>query len=703
MRAKCLSDLLKKGDRVAISNITGREASKVCVESYEFCENIVGGWALGKSGKKIEVGDERIPVFSSFRELSLSIKKESLPNKIVVYSPPDAVFGEVKEVLNYGADFVETIFIITEHVSVEDTAKIYKICNSKGIDVVGCNTLGVINVHDGVRVGAVGGDSCKETFLPGSVAVFSNSGNMVNTISSYLQSVGLGVSFGVSTGKDSLILTSLKDLLELCANDDSTKLVVAYVEPGGVYEKEAIKMMKECSFNKPIIVYVAGRIAEKFSVSLGHAGAVVEGEETSASGKISLFDDYFGIDVFSPYKDYNKDYRLVNALAKGIRVDTLHHIPEAALLVTKMLDIQNDFEPKDSLELNPWFLNLNPLKGKVSEDLLLDVGKIPENYARQFEKTEVKEGSKIDVKENSQGLKIDEYFGARFTRESMRNKSNASFNDGKEPKVFGTSLVDLMKEKSFVESILLYWTGRLPQDDFETRLVEMTFIASLTNGPGTISAQGSKLSASAGNPPNVGMIGTLASIGDTHGGNGSKAVKFLLDIFASSGLKDPYDEQFEVKKSVQSFVEEFKQKKKKAKQEGFQTPTIPCVGHPVFKDDEINFDPRERVISNFLSENKKRNVFLDFYHELVKELKKSEVTKNVLCVNVDAAISCVWLGVCWSALCKKTMTKERAIDLPFVGFAIGRVAGGVGEYLDHRDYGKGMDMRIPTSQTKGNA
>ena len=46
MRAKTLNDLLKAGDRVAVSNITGREASTVTVASQRYCGNVVGGWAL---------------------------------------------------------------------------------------------------------------------------------------------------------------------------------------------------------------------------------------------------------------------------------------------------------------------------------------------------------------------------------------------------------------------------------------------------------------------------------------------------------------------------------------------------------------------------------------------------------------------------------------------------------------------------------
>ena len=159
MRAEKLSDLLKKGDRVAVSNITGREASKVSAVSQKYCNNIVGGWALGKGGQNIETPGGIIPVFATFDELIRMMPPEHHPNKILVYSPPEAVYGEVKEIVQYGEKTVETVYIVTENVSIEVTAKIYQICRQVNIDVIGCNTLGIINTHDRVRIGAVGGDS----------------------------------------------------------------------------------------------------------------------------------------------------------------------------------------------------------------------------------------------------------------------------------------------------------------------------------------------------------------------------------------------------------------------------------------------------------------------------------------------------------------------------------------------------------------
>ena len=149
MRAKSLSDLLRKGDRIAVSNITGREASKVSMISQRYCRNIVAGWALGKEGQTLEVpGAGTIPVFGQFVELMAAFPVAKRPNKIIVYSPPDAVYGDVKEVLEHGAGCIETIYVITEHVSVEVTAKLKSLADDANVDILGCNTLGIINSHD---------------------------------------------------------------------------------------------------------------------------------------------------------------------------------------------------------------------------------------------------------------------------------------------------------------------------------------------------------------------------------------------------------------------------------------------------------------------------------------------------------------------------------------------------------------------------
>ena len=544
----------------------------------------MAGWALGKAGKWVEVpGGKSIPVFGQFDEMMTQLPEKRRPTKVIVYSPPDAVYGDVKEALENNRNSVKTVFVITEHVSIEVTAKLRRLADTGNVDILGCNTLGIINVHDKVRIGAVGGDSPEETFRKGSACVISNSGNMVNTIASYLQSAGLGISYGISTGKDVNILTPLKELLPLAMRDKRTSMIVLYVEPGGVYEAEAIEAIRKMRTPKPILVYVAGEFAESMDVSLGHAGAVVDGPGTSASGKKALFDDYFGISAFDA--DERKKY-------------------------TKLM--------------------------------------------------------------------------------------------GAHPRVYGRSLTSLMKTGSFSETVLLYWLGHPVTHAFETRLFDMSLMAALTNGPGTISAQGAKLSAAAGNNPNTAMMATLGSIGSLHGGNGSKAASLLITIFRNTELVDPYDRKAapDLDALVCEFVKLFMQRKRVAKEAGVPYEKVPCLGHPVFNTEAVNFDPRERVIDEVMREEKIYNVFLDFYHRLSRGMMEQHATNKVHAVNVDAALTCVLMGIAWPLLVDKKITVERAVDLPFLAFALGRVAGGAGEYLDHRDSGTAMDMRVPISECR---
>ncbi len=684
MKANSLRDLLKEGDRIAVSNITGREAMKVSRTSQLYCKNITAGWALGKGGQTIAIPKGRdIEVFGQFEDLIDTLPEEHKPNKIIVYSPPEAVYGDVKEAIEHGKPYVETIYVITENVSIEVTAKLRRLCDLEGVDIVGCNTLGIINVHERVRVGAVGGDAPDETFLPGSACVISNSGNLVNTIAAYLQSAGLGVSYGLSTGKDTLILTPLKDLLALAAEDERTAVIVLYVEPGGTYEKEAIQWAREHNLQKPLLVYVAGSFADQTGISLGHAGAVVEGRFTSASAKMALFDEYFGAPVF----DASKQEEFVEQLTetcKGIRINTLHDLVPAAAALMSALKLKRDFIPKSPLALKPWLVGLGAFTKKLPPHLVPHVTTIAEPYGALIKKY------------------IKFSLGRVPARQPMRNASHASSNDGSTPRVFGYSLLNLMEERSFVDSLLLAWLGCPVRHPFESKLVEMCLIASLTNGPGTISSQGAKLSAAAGNDPNTAMMTTLGTIGSVHGGNGKKAARLLIDVFGTSGLTDPYNYETvpELDKLAGSFISAFKKRKLAAKEAGIEYEKIPCLGHPVFNTERINYDPRERVLQAYMEKNSLYNVFFDFYHRLAQELFAQQATTKVHAVNIDAAITCVLMGIAWPLLLENKISVDRVLDLPFLTFALGRVAGGASEYLDHRESGTAMDMRIPVSECR---
>ena len=198
------------------------------------------------------------------------------------------------------------------------------------------------------------------------------------------------------------------------------------------------------------------------------------------------------------------------------------------------------------------------------------------------------------------------------------------------------------------------------------------------------------------------MMATLGSIGSVHGGNGKDAARFLIQIFRDTGLTNPYDRKNapDLDKLAQAYAADYHRRKSAAKDAGVDIEKVPCLGHPVFNQETVNYDPRERVISRHLEEKGLYNVFLDFYHRLTRELMNQGVTTKVHAVNVDAVITCICMGFAWPLLIEKKITMDRAVDLPFITFALGRVAGGAAEYLDHRESGTDMDMRVPVSECK---
>ena len=81
------------------------------------------------------------------------------------------------------------------------------------------------------------------------------------------------------------------------------------------------------------------------------------------------------------------------------------------------------------------------------------------------------------------------------------------------------------------------------------------------------------------------------------------------------------------------------------------------------------------------------------------EINKIGVARNVWAVNLDGAIASVVLGVYWKFLKEKRITVRRVSDIAFMLFALGRVAGAGGEFLDHQDTGTPMDMRVGVSKS----
>ena len=271
----------------------------------------------------------------------------------------------------------------------------------------------------------------------------------------------------------------------------------------------------------------------------------------------------------------------------------------------------------------------------------------------------------------------------------------------------GVELGELISGFSFTRTAFLSLMGREPTDD---ELFEFQVLLGLiiTNGPGTISAQGSKGAVSADGPEmpdrvqvNKAFIGFLTHTGFAHGGNGYEAAAFLIEQFKDTGLKaaDDKDHGLDLDAMALDYSKKYKDYKSEQKAMGnLEYAKVPCINHPIFKGKDINFDPREEFVRKLFAEKGISNVFLDYYHSIVNSMFKAKVSKNVYCVNIDAVIAVILLKMVWGEYKAGKMAERDIETSSFATFLFGRMIGCAAEIDDHTFRGKNMDTRTAASK-----
>jgi hypothetical protein len=279
-----------------------------------------------------------------------------------------------------------------------------------------------------------------------------------------------------------------------------------------------------------------------------------------------------------------------------------------------------------------------------------------------------------------------------------------------EPGAFcGVPTAELLGRRSITEVAYVALLQQAPNDAdlfaFQT-LVGLL----LSNGPGTITAQGVKGAVSSDGPEqpqrvqlNKTMLGFLSHCGYAHGGNGYEGVEFLLQQFQGIDLPDPgrAGHGIDLRALAARYVEQYARYKSEKKTAGsLDIQKIPGVNHPVFKDKPVNHDPREVFIRELLAKRGEHNVFHDFYHAVVEELYASGVSRNVYCVNIDAVIAALLLKLVWPAYRGGRFDAAALESAAFTVFLYARMLGCAAEADDHLNRGRNMDTRTAPSQCR---
>merc|ERR1712139_400276 len=185
---------------------------------------------------------------------------------------------------------IKTMAIIAEGVPEQQTRKINKAAEAKGVGIVGPATVGGIKPGC-IRLGNTGGmlDNVvmSKLYRPGSIAYVSKSGGMSNELNNLICRNSNGVYEGVAIGGDRYPGSRFLDHMIRYNDNPEVKIMVLLGEVGGIDEYAVMEAVKSGRIHKPLIGWCVGTCASCFAteVQFGHAGAQARGDMETAKAK----------------------------------------------------------------------------------------------------------------------------------------------------------------------------------------------------------------------------------------------------------------------------------------------------------------------------------------------------------------------------------------------------------------------------------
>jgi succinyl-CoA synthetase alpha subunit len=259
--------LVDDNTRLLVQGITGREGAFHTGRMLESGTQVVAGVTPGKGGQE----HEGVPIFNTVEDAV----EETGANASVIFVPAAFAADAVFESLDSG---LSTVCCITEGVPVHDMMRVANYLRLKDATLIGPNCPGVLSPgKSNVSI------MPRDIFTPGNVGVVSRSGTLTYQIVNELTQRGIGQSSAVGIGGDPIIGTDFIEILEKFEADPETKCVVMIGEIGGNAEQLAAEYVQS-EMQTPVVAYIAGFTAPE-GKTMGHAGAIVSGGESTAEAK----------------------------------------------------------------------------------------------------------------------------------------------------------------------------------------------------------------------------------------------------------------------------------------------------------------------------------------------------------------------------------------------------------------------------------
>jgi len=233
----------------------------------DYGTRIVAGVTPGKGGTEVY----GVPVYN-FVEEAL---QENEVDAAISFVPARFAKDAALECIDGGIRF---LVVTTEGIPDQDVVTIINYAASKRSMVLGPDTPGLISPGE-CKLGV----HPDRMFLAGRVGVLSKSGSLSYEVGRLLTGNGIGQSTVVGIGGGPLWGLSQQAILKMFQDDPETEALVLLGEVGGTAEQEAAAYIGKY-MTKPVVSLIVGRTVPR-GAQMGHAGAIIEGEEGTAESK----------------------------------------------------------------------------------------------------------------------------------------------------------------------------------------------------------------------------------------------------------------------------------------------------------------------------------------------------------------------------------------------------------------------------------
>jgi len=264
--------LLGRDTRVLVQGL-GREGAFHTGRMKEYGTKVVAATKPGKGGTT----QDGIPLFDT---VARAVDTTGA-NASIIFVPAAYARDAMLEAIDAG---LALVIAITEGIPVRDMLTVVAVLEQSTSTLIGPNCPGAIT-PGACKMGIMPA----ENFSPGGVGFVSRSGTLTYEIADLLTKAGLGQSTCLGIGGDPVIGLPTPDAVRLLNEDDDTEAIVIVGEIGGSAEERAAEYMRAFG-KKPAVAFIAGRSAAP-GKRMGHAGAIVSGNQGTAESKVRAFED----------------------------------------------------------------------------------------------------------------------------------------------------------------------------------------------------------------------------------------------------------------------------------------------------------------------------------------------------------------------------------------------------------------------------